>query len=111
MTGRTKSYDSIKGEGYNCRTNTSNGDGSWSNVVSQRDWILGHISGSISGSPSLYLLLTHFSLDAFLGQISLGGNLRPGDLSGTVTKGNVYLDGHPVCDDGWSREDASVACR
>ena len=39
----------LKGEGYNCRTNTSSGDGSWSNVVSQRNWVLGHISGSISG--------------------------------------------------------------
>ena len=45
------------------------------------------------------------------GEISLGGDLRPENLDGRVTKGNVYLDGHPICDDGWSREDAAVACR
>ena len=53
----------------------------------------------------------HFSLDAAPGQVSLGGSLRPGNLGGTVIKGNIYLDGHPICDEGWSREDASVACR
>ena len=47
---KVKIFEFFQGEGYNCRTNTSSGDGSWSNVVSQRDWILGHISGSISGS-------------------------------------------------------------
>ena len=40
---------SPKGEGYNCRTNRSSGDGLWSNVVSQRDWVLGHISDNIIG--------------------------------------------------------------
>ena len=29
-----------QGEGYNCQTNETSGDGSWSNVASQRDWIL-----------------------------------------------------------------------
>ena len=47
----------------------------------------------------------------FAGEISLGGKLRPDNLGGEITKGNVYLDGHPICDDGWSREDATVACR
>ena len=28
-----------------------------------------------------------------------------------MTKGNVYIDGNPICDEGWSRDDASVACR
>ena len=45
------------------------------------------------------------------GQVSLEGSLKPGNLGGTVTKGNVYLDGHPICDQGWSKEDASVVCR
>ena len=34
-----------------------------------------------------------------------------GELSGDLAKGNVYLDGHPVCDAGWSQEDARVTCR
>ena len=44
------------------------------------------------------------------GQISLVGKPErsPG---GRVTKGNIYLDGSPICDDGWSQEDATVACR
>ena len=46
----------------------------------------------------------------FAGQISLEGK-RDATLGGGLTKGNVYLDGHPICDDGWSKEDASVACR
>ena len=29
----------IQGEGYNCRTNKTNGDGEWSNVAVQRRWI------------------------------------------------------------------------
>merc|ERR1719192_2518565 len=83
----------LNGEGYDCETNTFNGDGRWSNVVSQRDWVLGHISGSITG------------------EISLRGELRPSKLGGQITKGNVYLDGHPICDNGWSVQDATVACR
>ena len=48
---------SPKGEGYNCRTNRSSGDGLWSNVVSQRDWVLGHISDNIVGEYVAVLLL------------------------------------------------------
>ena len=44
------------------------------------------------------------------GQISLMGQPER-SVGGRVTKGNVYLDGHPVCDRGWSLEDATVACR
>ena len=44
------------------------------------------------------------------GQISLVGKLER-SLGGRVTKGNVYLDGNPICDNGWSLEDAMVACR
>ena len=40
----------IQGDGYDCRTNQTSGDGSWSNVVSQREWVLGHIAGSITGA-------------------------------------------------------------
>lgn len=43
------------------------------------------------------------------GQISLMGT--PPNLGGLITKGNVYLDGSPICDLGWSHEDATVACR
>ena len=44
------------------------------------------------------------------GQISLVGKLER-SIGGRVTKGNVYLDGRPICDNGWSLEDAMVACR
>ena len=47
----------------------------------------------------------------FSGEISLRGEKRPKKADGQITKGNVYLDGHPICDDGWTREDATVACR
>ena len=30
----------IQGEGFNCETNETSGDGSWSNVAAQKDWIL-----------------------------------------------------------------------
>ena len=46
----------------------------------------------------------------FAGQISLVGK-PDGTLGAGVTKGNVYLDGNPICDDGWTKEDATVACR
>ena len=46
----------------------------------------------------------------FAGQISLEGK-PDGTLGAGVTKGNVYLDGNPICDDGWTKEDATVACR
>ena len=26
-------------------------------------------------------------------------------------EGNVYIDGKPVCDDKWGKDDATVACR
>ena len=48
---------SPKGEGFNCRTNRSSGDGLWSNVVSQRDWVLEHISDNIVGKCVAVLLL------------------------------------------------------
>ena len=48
---------------------------------------------------------------SFTGEISLRGEKRPTKDDGLITKGNVYLDGHPICDDGWTREDATVACR
>ena len=44
------------------------------------------------------------------GQISLVGKPER-SLGARVTKGNVFLDGSPICDDGWSQEDATVACR
>ena len=33
------------------------------------------------------------------------------NLGARVTKGNVYLDGKPICDKGWNLEDATVVCR
>ena len=30
----------LQGEGFNCETNETSGDGSWSNVAAQKDWIL-----------------------------------------------------------------------
>ena len=29
----------FQGEGFNCRTNKTSGDGEWSNVAAQRKWI------------------------------------------------------------------------
>ena len=53
------------------------------------------------GLLQLYLHHLHLS-----GDIDLrGGN---GDLGGDVMKGNVYVDGRPVCDDGWGAEEAKV---
>ena len=48
VTGRAKNYAQIiieisillQGEGFNCETNETSGDGSWSNVAAQKDWIL-----------------------------------------------------------------------
>ena len=54
----------------------------------------------------LQLYLDHLDLS---GDIDLrGGN---GDLGGDVMKGNVYVDGRPVCDDGWGAEEAKVIFR
>ena len=43
------------------------------------------------------------------GQISFMG--KPDSLQGKITKGNVFLERGPICDKGWSYEDAMVACR
>ena len=55
-----------QGEGYDCETNEFGGDGSWSNVVAQREWVLGHIAGSITGSLRKHqkkkMILTLFTL-------------------------------------------------
>ena len=56
-------------------------------------------------------LVYHHITIVFSGEISLRGNKRPIKADGHIVKGNVYLDGHPICDDGWTREDATVACR
>ena len=46
----------------------------------------------------------------FIGQVSLVRKLEI-NLGARVTKGNVYLDGKPICDKGWNLEDAIVVCR
>ena len=51
VTGRAKNYAQIiieisillQGEGFNCETNETSGDGSWSNVAAQKDWILNQL--------------------------------------------------------------------
>ena len=50
----------LKGEGYNCRTDRTSGDGSWSNVAAQRNWILkqlvpGGAKGTLSKSKLRWL--------------------------------------------------------
>ena len=86
--------------------------------MSQREWVLGHITGSIAGELCLDGWFDMFiCLDGWLseitvfvtGQVSLVG--KPEGLGRRLTKGNVYLDGSPICDDGWSLKDATVACR
>ena len=104
-------------------------------MVSQREWVLGHIAGTITGAftddryrrrilqyqKDIFAtnqdqdlnsnLVYHHITIVFSGEISLRGEKRPKKADGQITKGNVYLDGHPICDDGWTREDATVACR
>jgi len=83
----------LKGEGFDCRTNKTAGDGEWSNVAVQRQWIERRlVPGAGKGEISLRPAATNL----------LGGNL---------VKGNVYLDEKPVCDDGFGREEARVVCR
>ena len=36
---------------------------------------------------------------------------KPDSLQGKIAKGNVFLERGPICDKGWSYEDATVACR
>ena len=43
------------------------------------------------------------------GRISFMG--KPNSLQGKIAKGNVFLERGPICDKGWSYEDATVACR
>ena len=79
-------------------------------------WSLRGTGSSVTSVAASQVPLLDITLDCIFpythsGQVSLGGSQRAGNLGGSVTKGNVYLDGHPICDDGWSREDASVACR
>ena len=46
----------------------------------------------------------------FTGEVSLVRKTEI-NLGARVTKGNVYLDGKPICDMGWTLEDATVVCR
>ena len=46
VTDRVKNDENMlifEGEGFNCATNETHGDGSWSNVAAQKDWILDQI--------------------------------------------------------------------
>ena len=52
----SENFKSTQGNGYDCATNLTNGDGSWSNVVSQREWVLGHITGSIAGELGIIFI-------------------------------------------------------
>ena len=81
----------LKGEGYDCSTNTTNGDGQWSSVATQRKWIWRQLHPGAKG------------------EIHLKG--EDGKFGEDIAKGNVYIDDMPVCDDGWGQEEASVACR
>ena len=42
----------LKGEGCDCRTNTTNGDGQWSSVAVQRTWVFNQLTDSPSMSPA-----------------------------------------------------------
>ena len=114
----------FQGEGYDCAKDTFNGDGLWSNVAGQREWVESQMMEGLtlglnpllnSDSVCFYLahclVLHHFLIMVmlWLGEVRLQGGT--GEVSGDLAKGNVYLDGHPVCDAGWSQEDALVACR
>ena len=59
-----------QGEGYNCLTNRTSGDGLWSNVVSQRDWVLGHISDNLIGKYVAVLLLEGLGLACWFGRLN-----------------------------------------
>ena len=84
----------LKGEGYDCRTNTTNGDGQWSSVAVQRTWVFNQIYGRATGEIHLR---------------GTTGQQRP--VGADIAKGNVYIDDQPICDDGWGQEEAEVACR
>jgi len=90
--GRWQLVGVLKGEGYDCGRDSFNGDGLWSNVAGQREWVESQMLDGLT-----------------LGELRLQGGT--GEVSGDLAKGNVFLDGHPVCDAGWSQEDARVACR
>jgi len=82
----------LEGEGFNCATNETHGDGSWSNVAAQKDWILDQ------------LLPERRTEEIRL----LGGSE---DFEGEFAEGNLYFGGQAVCDHGWDQLDAAVACR
>ena len=73
-------------------------------VVGERDWVQSRLAPRReSGDLRLFLLLQ------LSGDIDLRGG--SGDLGDNVYKGNVYVDGKPVCDDCWGAEEAKVVCR
>ena len=104
----------FQGEGYDCGRDSFNGDGLWSKVAGQREWVESQLLEGLtlgvallnSTQPVLFFF-TQFCFD--LGELRLHGGT--GEVDGDLAKGNVYLDGNPVCDAGWSQEDALVACR
>ena len=69
----------LKGEGYNCRDNQTTGDGLWSNVAAQREWILRQLQPQNGNGE---------------GELSLRGWI--GKLGGVNDRGNVYVGEFPV---------------
>ena len=100
----------MQGEGYNCITNKTAGDGEWSNVAAQRRWIERRlVAGGGRGDYFINTISPKYQ-NSISGEISL----RPAAtnlLGGELVKGNVYFDDQPICDDGFGREEAIVACR
>ena len=109
-----QSCENQQGEGFDCWTNKTEGDGEWSNVAVQRQWIQRrlipgagkgqhwHASLSNQCCPIYHVLL--------LGEINLRSK-STNLLEENLQKGNVYMDDQPICDDDFGLEEAKVVCR
>ena len=79
----------MQGEGYNCITNKTAGDGEWSNVAAQRRWIERRlVAGGGRGDYFINTISPKYQ-NSISGEISL----RPAStnlLGGELVKGNVY---------------------
>ena len=102
-----QTFKLLKGGGFDCSKNSTDGDGLWSNVASHIAWIREQMKPD--GAKGNTFLNAIFLCGFSTGFVELrGGDYEFGNR---LYSGNVFVDGEAICDDEWGDEEAYVVCR